>query len=141
MGAGHRPPWLHFAARVYSRDDMAHGATFGAAHKAPPPPASRRPASTPLVVPLRRNRAGVCFAEQQLCQCATDSRSDWLELIEGAGLNLIAKRARTQKLTRLSILQDCLIGVISGDVFPAISLMLIEGETPEQQRLFFGILI
>lgn len=50
----------------------------------------RRPASTPLVVPLSRDGAGVCFAVQQLCQCATYSRSDWLELIAGAGLNLIA---------------------------------------------------
>lgn len=26
LRAGDRPPWLHFAAPVYSRDDMAYGA-------------------------------------------------------------------------------------------------------------------
>lgn len=45
---------------------------------------------------------GFVFAVRQLCQCATDSRSDWLQLIEGAGRSLIADaRARTQKVTRL----------------------------------------
>lgn len=56
-----------------------------AAHKAPPPPASRRPASTPLVMPLQRDRVGVCFALLQLCQCATGLRSHWLGLMEGRG--------------------------------------------------------
>lgn len=57
------------------------------AHKAPPPPPARVHAAGGASV---AGQSWVCFAVQQLCQCATDSRSDWLELIERAGLSLIA---------------------------------------------------
>lgn len=87
MGAGHGPPRLHFAARVYSRDDMAHGTTRTQSSAAAGEPPARVHAAGGASV---AGQSWVCFAVQQLCQCATDSRSDWLELIERAGLSLIA---------------------------------------------------
>lgn len=46
--------------------------------------------STLPVVALKYHEVGFVFAVLQLCQCATDSRCDWLKLMEGAGLSLIA---------------------------------------------------
>lgn len=96
---GYRLPWLHFAAPVYSRDDMAHGATLGCTQSSTGSATrvTSRHVSTPVVMPLE---VGFVFAVQQLCQCATDSRCDWLKLMEGGGV--ILDCTHTQKLTRLS---------------------------------------
>lgn len=89
---GYGLPWLHFAAPVYSRDDMAYGAMTGCTQSlsGSAAPATGRDASTLLVTALEYHEVGFVFAVLQLCQCATDSRCDWLELMEEAGLSLIA---------------------------------------------------
>lgn len=71
-----------------------------AAHKAPPVPGSAASfdAHMLLVVARKYHEVRSVFAVQQLCQCATDSLCDWLKLMEGAGLSLIAYT----KLTRVS---------------------------------------
>lgn len=71
--------WLHFAAPVYSGDDMAHGLHTKLSRRA-----------GRLLWFLKDHEVESVFAVLQLCQCATDALCDWLKLMEGAGLSLIA---------------------------------------------------
>lgn len=124
MGAGRIPPWLHFAGRVYSRDDMAHGTTLGAVHKAPP---------ARVHAARRASLAGQSWG--LFCRAAIMSVCHRLAqrlagIDGGGGAKLDCRRVRRQKLTRLSarcsalmsnplsILQGCLIGLTTGNGSP-----------------------
>lgn len=87
------PPRLHFAAPVYSRGDMAHGAASrGFAHKSS---AGVRRVHATCYGFLKTHEVGSVFAVLQLCQCATDALCDWLKLMEGAELSLDYTQAHT----------------------------------------------
>lgn len=58
--------------------------------------ATGRHAPTALLMPLKWHVVGFVFAVLQLCQCATDSRCDWLKLMEGGGV--IIDCTHTQKV-------------------------------------------
>lgn len=111
---GYKLPWLHFAAPVYNRDDMAYGAMPGCTQSSTDSaiPATGSVVSTLLVMALKYREVGFVFPVLQLCQCATDSRCDWLKLMEGGGVILDCTQAHT-KLTRLS---RCCLGLISKPV-------------------------
>lgn len=65
---------------------------------------------------LNTTKLGSVFTVLQLCQCATGSRCDWLKLMEGAGLSLIAQ-THTHTHTKLtSLLPCCCLGLISKPV-------------------------
>lgn len=53
-------------------------------------PATSCDVHTLLAMALKYHEVGFVVAVLQLCQCATDPRRDWLKLMEGAGLSLIA---------------------------------------------------
>lgn len=64
---------------------------YASAHKAQPgsaTPATSCEVHTLLVMALKYREVGFVFAVLQLCQCATDSRRDWLKLMEGGGVIL-----------------------------------------------------
>lgn len=86
-------------------DEMAYGAMPGCTQSSTGSSTSAASCDAHMlpVVGLKYHEVGSVFAVQQLCQCATDSRCDWLKLMEGAGLSLIA-------YTKLSRLSRCCLG-------------------------------
>lgn len=91
-----RLPWLHFASPVYCRDDMARAQNRRPGCAQSPVPGPRLlpfpthlpcgPVACQARYPWAQEPAGFVFTPQQLCQCATESRCDWLDLMaEGRG--------------------------------------------------------